>query len=269
MFFIDFLCILRVLQSNCLKALQQSEPNFITFEDQFPTMRILLFFILIFPVMVTGQTAFEKGERYYQLEKFDQAKSQFELALEQNPKDLKTLEYLGDIQCQFKKWEKAVPYYQKLTQLKSTKADYFYKFGGALGMQAKESNKFKALSLIGDVKAAFEKAIVLDPKHIGARWALLEIYIQLPGIVGGSEKKAIRYANELLRLSPVDGYLAKGHIEEYFNRFNQAEKYYKKAIEIGNSLTTYQKLADLYKKKMNQPEKARLLMAAYNEKTKS
>lgn len=232
-------------------------------------MRFIAFLITILPVLVLGQTAFEKGERCYRLNQFSEAKAQLELSLKQNPNDLKTLEYLGDIQCHYKKWETAVPYYQKLTQLKPAQAEYFYKFGGALGMQAKESNKFKALSLIGEVKAAFEKTISLDAKHLGARWALLEIYIQLPGIVGGSEKKAVGYANELLRLSPVDGYLAKGHIEEYFKRYTMAEKYYKKAIEIGDSLTTYQKLADLYRKKMNQPEKARLLMSVYNEKNKS
>ena len=76
---------------------------------------------------------------------------QLEIFIQQNPNDLKTLEYLGDIQCQFKQWEKAVPYYVKLTKLKPTEANYFYKYGGALGMQAKESNKFKALSLIEEV----------------------------------------------------------------------------------------------------------------------
>jgi tetratricopeptide (TPR) repeat protein len=232
-------------------------------------MKFIYLVIVFLPVLVFSQTAFEKGERYYNLEKYDLAKLNLEVFLQQNPNDIKALEYLGDIQCQFKQWEKAVPYYLKLTKLKPTEAKFFYKYGGALGMQAKESNKFKALSLIDDVKKAFEKTIALSSNHIGARWALLEIYIQLPGIVGGSENKAIKYANELLRISPVDGYLARGHIDEYFNRYIQAEKNYKKAIEIGNSFTTYQKLANLYQYKMKQPEKAKQLLASFNEKNKS
>jgi tetratricopeptide (TPR) repeat protein len=123
--------------------------------------------------------------------------------------------------------------------------------------------------LLDDVKVAFKKAIQLNPNHIGARWALIEIYIQLPGFVGGSESKAKKYAEELLKISPVDGYLSKGHIEEYFKRYTIAEKYYLKAIEIGNSKTTYQKLVDLYKNKMAQPEKAKKVWAIYNEKNKS
>jgi tetratricopeptide (TPR) repeat protein len=125
-------------------------------------------------------------------------------------------------------------------------------------MKAKESNKFKALGMIGDVRESFEKAIVLNPKHIEARWALVMLYMQLPGIVGGSESKAIKYSNELLKISPVDGYLSKGQIDEYFKRYLSAEQQYKKAIAAG-STKGGQMLANLYKNKMNEPEKARVI----------
>lgn len=228
-----------------------------------------LILTLLLPLTFLGQTSFEKGENYFKLEKWELAKVQFEKNLKQNPSDLKSIEYLGDIQCQSQNWVKAVPYYERLKKAKPSVAEYYYKYAGATAMQAKESNKFAALSLINDAIDNFEKTIALNPNHIGARWALLEIYIQLPGIVGGSERKAKKYADQLLKISPVDGYLAKGHVEEYFKRYTAAEKNYKKAIEVGNSLATYQKLANLYKNKMDQPEKAKQILAAYNEKNKS
>src|SRR5690606_17852242 len=95
----------------------------------------------------------------------------------------------------------------------------------------------------------------LDPKHIEVRWALIEFYIQLPGILGGSEKKAIEYAKELGKISEVDGYLSQGYIAEFSKRPKDAERYYKKAIEIGGSRHTYEKLTSLYENN-NQPEKA-------------
>jgi tetratricopeptide (TPR) repeat protein len=122
-------------------------------------------------------------------------------------------------------------------------------------MKAKDSNKFKAFGMIGEVKQSFEKAIELNPKHIEARWALVYLYIHLPGIVGGSETKAIRYSNELLKLSPVDGYLSRGQIEEYFERYTAAEEQYKKAIAVGSTKKGVQMLTNLYKNKMNEPEK--------------
>ncbi len=213
-----------------------------------------------------SQSNFEKAEKFFIEEKYDQAQLAFESVLKSNPSDLKTIEYLGDIAGQNKSWDKAIGYYKKLKQLKPSEANYYYKYGGALGMKAKEVNKFKALGMIDEVKASFEKAITLNPKHIEARWALIELYIQLPGIVGGSESKAIKYSNELLRLSPMDGYLSRGHIEEYFKRYKVAELQYKKAIIVGGSKTSYQKLASLYKNKMQEPEKAKAILENYNNK---
>ncbi|MBK8600702.1 MAG: hypothetical protein IPN80_09300 [Flavobacterium sp.] len=230
-------------------------------------MKYLLFILLFLPMSLLAQSSFENGEKYFKSGKYELAKSYFETSLQQNPNDLKTIEYLGDIECHYKKWEAAVPFYLKLTKLKPNNAEFFYKYGGAMGMQAKEANKFKALALLDDVKAAFKKAIQLNPNHIGARWALLEIYIQLPGFVGGSESKAKKYADELLKISPVDGYLSKGHIEEYFRRYSNAEKFYLKAIEIGNSKRPIKKLADLYKTKWLNQKKQRNFGLLITKKT--
>ncbi len=229
-------------------------------------MKYFICMYVFFPFLVYSQSDFEKAEKLFQQEKFSLAKPIFEEFLSQHPNHLKSMEYLGDISGQAKDWDQAIFYYQKLKTLKPSEADYYYKNGGALGMKAKESNKFAALSMIGDVKELFEKAISLNPKHIESRWALIELYLQLPAIVGGSERKAHKYSNELMKISPVDGYLSKGHIAEYFDRYKEAETNYQKAIEIGGSKNSYQKLSNLYKNKLKQPQKAREIMDAYFKK---
>lgn len=210
-------------------------------------------------MVIWSQSNFEKAEKLFEAGKYEQAQTAFETLLKANASDLKSIEYLGDIAGKYKSWDKAILYYKKLKDLKPSQADYFYKYGGALGMKAKETNKFKALGMIDEVKVSFLKAVSLNPKHIEARWALIELYIQLPGIVGGSESKAIKYSNELSQLSAVDGYLSRGHIEEYFNRYESAEKQYKKAFELTKSKTAYQKLYNLYVHKMKNAEKAKQL----------
>jgi tetratricopeptide (TPR) repeat protein len=219
-------------------------------------MKKLIVLFLAFPLLILAQTNFDKGEKLFKEGKYELAQPIFESFLKDNPANLKTIEYLGDIAGHQKAWDKAIVYYKKLKQLKPSEANYYFKYGGALGMKAKDSNKFKALGMIGEVKESFEKAIELNPKHIEARWALVMIYIQLPGIVGGSETKAIKYSNELLKLSPVDGFLSRGQIEEHFERYPSAETQYKKAIAAGSTKVGGQMLANLYKNKMNQPEKA-------------
>jgi tetratricopeptide (TPR) repeat protein len=216
--------------------------------------------------MIWSQSSFDIAEKLFKEEKFDQARPIFENFLKSNPSNLKTIEYLGDIAGKNKSWDTAIGYYRKLKQIKPTEANYYYKYGGVLGMKATQVNRFKALGMIDEVRGSFEKAIVLNPKHIEARWALIELYIQLPGIVGGSQSKAIKYSNELMRLSPVDGYLSKGHIDEYFKRYTAAEQQFKKAIAISGSKMSYQKLANLYKSKMNEPEKAKIVLEEYRNK---
>jgi tetratricopeptide (TPR) repeat protein len=229
-------------------------------------MKITLYLFLFVPFFVLAQSNFGKGVALYNEKKYDEAEVVFQSVVRANPSNLKAMEYLGDIAGQNKSWEKALTYYEKLKVLRPSEADYHFKYGGALGMKALTVNKFKALGMIDDIKGSFEQAIVLDSKHVPARWALIELYLQLPGIVGGSESKALQYSSELQKLSPVDGYMSRGHIDEYFKRYSKAEEQYKKAIALGNSNNSYRLLASLYKNKMKQPAKAAAVLESMKNK---
>lgn len=226
-------------------------------------MKIIQIFLLFFCLTAFSQSTFEKAEKLFAQEKYAEAEKLFLQHLKSYPNHEKTTEYLGDIAGHQQEWDKSIQYYESLKKKHPQNADYHYKYGGALGMKAKESNKFKALGMIGDVEAAFLKAAELDKNHIDTRWALVMLYLELPGIIGGSEKKAIKYSDELMQISKVDGYLAKGHIEVYFKRYAKAEAHYVNAHEIGNSKTTFQKLYDLYLKKIKDKAKAEKLKQEY------
>jgi tetratricopeptide (TPR) repeat protein len=228
-------------------------------------MNRVVFLLLFIPTMLLSQTNFEKGIQLMGSGKTEQARIAFENVLKENPSHIKSLEFLGDIAGQNKNWDKAIVYYKKIKQLQPNNAEYYYKYGGALGMKAKTVNKFKALGMIDEIKSSFEKAVALDPKHKESRWALVMLYLELPGIIGGSETKAVAYSNELMRLSPYEGYLSKGYIEEYFGRNKKAEINYLKALEINNSKVAFQKLYNLYTYKMKNSEKAQQLKEQFEK----
>ena len=214
-----------------------------------------------------SQTNSENAETFFKAAKWQQALPLYVDLVKESPNNIQNLERLGDIYGALLNWDKAILYYKKLKTLKPSEANYHFKYGGVLGMKAKDANKFEALGMISEIKQSFEKAIELNPKHIPARWALVELYIQLPGIVGGSERKARKYSDELLAISPVDGYLSKGRIEVYFENYDKAEIQLLKAYEIGNSKTTYQKLFDLYTKISKNSKKASELKLPNSQKT--
>jgi tetratricopeptide (TPR) repeat protein len=212
-------------------------------------------FLLLIPTFIFSQAIVNDADLLFQQKQFIKAEKMINGYVTENPNDLVGIELLGDAYGHQKKWDGAINQYKKLVDASYDNANYQYKYGGALGMKALEVNKFKALGLITDVKEAFLKAAEIDPDHIDVRWAMVELYMQLPGIIGGSKKKSLKYANELENLSKVDGYLAKGYIYEYDNELKLAESYYKKAINVGGSLTCYDKLTKLYESE-NEPIKA-------------
>ena len=211
--------------------------------------------VLFFPFLLFGQSNFDEVEQLISTKQFLKAEELMRHYVEENPNDLTGIELLGDAYGHQKKWDDAITYYKKLVEANPNNANYHYKYGGALGMKALIISKIRALGIIGDVKEAFLKAAELDPDHIDTRWALVELYMQLPGIIGGSKKKSLKYAEELEQLSKVDGYLAKGYVYEYDKEPELAEKYYKLAIEEGGSLTCFDKLSEFYQNE-NQPQKA-------------
>lgn len=229
-------------------------------------MKIIKIFFLIVTTSVFSQSNFLQGEKLFFQKKYNEAKPLLLSHLKSQSNHIKTMEYLGDIGGFLNNWEDGQYYYKKLIEIQPKNAEYWYKYGGSLGMLARSANKFKALGMVDDIEKAFNTAANLDKKHIGARWALVMLYLELPGIIGGSEKKAQKYADELMVLSKVDGYLAKGYIDVYFSRYSKAEIHYKKAHEIGNSKTTFEKLYDLYLNKLKDKAKANKLKTEFEKK---
>lgn len=137
-------------------------------------------------------------------------------------------EKLGDLYGVKKEWGPALKNYLKLLDFDDKNANYHFKVGGVYGMIAL-SNKLKALGIIDDIKYHFTRAAELDKAHLEARWALIEFYLELPGIIGGSYKKAYAYAEELQTIALVEGYLAKGYIEDYRDNTAEARVHFDRA----------------------------------------
>lgn len=219
-------------------------------------MKYIICFFLFIPVLLWSQTNCDNGEVLFKQKKYSEAQALLQKCFTENPKNYKVIDQLGEIAYHCKNWDEAIKYSTILKNAFPTNAEYWFRYGGSLGMKAKTCSKIKAFGMLDDIEGAFVKATKLDHKHINSRWALVVLYVELPGIIGGSESKAIRYANELIQISKVDGYLAKGYIDVYYKRYDKAEINYKKAHEIGHSKTTFEKLYDLYLNKLKDKEKA-------------
>ncbi len=212
-------------------------------------------FLLLIPCALWSQSLKVEVNNLFHNREYSKAERLVSSYLESTPDDYLAIELLGDSFGHQKKWDEAIDCYGKLVEAFPQNANLHYKYGGALGMKALSISKFGALVMIDDIKNAFHTSAKLDPNHINTRWALVELYVQLPGIIGGSYKKALLYAQELQELSEVDGHLAKGYVYENKGEEDNAEYHYKKAVEIGGSVTCYDKLTRFYENQ-NKPDMA-------------
>ncbi len=155
-----------------------------------------------------------------------------ETLLLEHDSELKAIELLGDIYSFRKNWDLAISKYEQLVEAKPNDSNYNFKLGGAMGMKAYYGSKFQAAMLIGDVKKHLLKAAELDPNHSESRRALVELYMQIPGFVGGSQTIAESYASELHRINELDGLLADAYIYKFLDYQKLAQTKYEAAIKL-------------------------------------
>ncbi|TVZ26973.1 hypothetical protein JM83_1980 [Gillisia sp. Hel_I_86] len=192
---------------------------------------ILILPLILFISASYSQTVSDRAISYLEVGKIGEANSLLTEQVNKNNIDLKVFELLADIASFEKNWDTAILYYKKLVVSHPKNAGFNLKYGGALGMKALSVSRFQAVVYIPDIKKHLVLAAEQDLSQIESRRALVELYVKLPGFLGGSEEKALIYANQLEDLCPVNAYLAKGFIVKENEDIEDALVYYKKAFK--------------------------------------
>ena len=203
-----------------------------------PILRFLL--ILFMPLGILAQNGLEQADMLIEQGRYREAEALLIRLKEEEP-DPQVKDKLGEVYGYQMDWDKAIDIYRELTATYPGNPDYFFKYGGVLAKKAQSSNVFTALSLLSRIKHNFRTALKLNPDHIRAHWAMVDLYVSLPFIAGGNMTKAYQYANRLKELEPLDGYLALGYVYEYDDEPEKAKQYYMKALSILNDLETLER----------------------------
>lgn len=194
-------------------------------------MKILLL-LCVLPNFIFAQSTLQIGDSLLKKRDYKAAKTQFENVLKEDPDNKKAIEGLGDIAVYSENWDAALERFKKLVAEEPENANYNFKYGGTLALKAKNISRMKAFFYISDIKKYLKKAARLDSKHIETRWGLVELYLVLPGIVGGSANTAKKYADQIIKIDTLNGYLAKARIAEAEGNKNMETSYYKKALRL-------------------------------------
>jgi tetratricopeptide (TPR) repeat protein len=89
---------------------------------------------------------------------------------------------------------------------------------------------FTAAGHVSTAMAEFEKAIVLNPRYVDARFALAEMYAGAPSMMGGSIDKAVEQAKAITPLDPTVAHRVYALIYAQQQKPDLAKKEYTDAI---------------------------------------
>ena len=126
-------------------------------------------------------------------------------------------------------FEKAAEVLEKAVAATPKNAEAHYLLGSAYGQMAMKASIFGQASLASKTKEQFDAAVQLDPNYLDARRAVLEYYMMAPGIMGGSEEKAIEQANEIKKRDAFRGHAAWAYI---YNRQKKPELARKEYVDL-------------------------------------
>ena len=181
---------------------------------------------VLVPSVLAGQNGDSSGVRLFEAGKFKEAKTVFEPAFKSNARDAAAAFYLGRIAMEERKNDRAADYFEAATKLDPKSSTYFLWLGRAYGREAQNANVLRQPGLAKKTKAAWERAIALDPDNLDARSDLIQYYVQAPGFLGGSTQKALEQAEEIRKRNALRGYLELGALYEREKKLADAEKAY-------------------------------------------
>lgn len=133
---------------------------------------------------------------------------------------------------QAKKIKEAIELAEQAVKADPTKADYYAHLGVAISSRMGEVNFMQAAALSGKLRKAFEKAVELDPKHVGGLIGLVRYYSNAPEIAGGSPAKAKEFAERVVAIDPLLGQVELGRLAEKAEDYAGALSHYDAAAKL-------------------------------------
>lgn len=129
----------------------------------------------------------------------------------------------GDSDAAIAILERAIAQYPK-------DAEMHYHLANAYGSKAEKSGMLAAARYAPKAKGEWEQAVALNPKHVEARFSLVEFYAFAPGVMGGSYDKAFEQAKEIRAIDPLLGRRAYALVYMQQKKPGLAKKEYTDAI---------------------------------------
>jgi cytochrome c-type biogenesis protein CcmH/NrfG len=191
---------------------------------------LLLLSAAILPAVAADSALREQVADLFRRRQWAEAQTLLEQVTANEPANAEAWASLGQVHLARGDQEKAVVAAEKATALDGAQSDYFLQLGNAYGASAMKAGLFGKLGFAKKCKAAYDRAVELDPTSINARWSVMEYCRQAPGIVGGGMEQAYAQAAEIRKLDARRGRAAYASLYSTEKKYAEAFALYEAVL---------------------------------------
>ena len=135
------------------------------------------------------------------------------------------IERIADSLVQICEFEKSIDIYRDLVKNNPNSFNYNYKLAATLAAKIELMPRIKGALYVPEMMSQLEKSYKLDDSSLSLNWIMLQVYLEVPGFLGGGKKKARMIIENISKISETEGEKAKYLYENFPNK-----KYWKKYI---------------------------------------
>jgi tetratricopeptide (TPR) repeat protein len=191
---------------------------------------LLLIALTALPALAADLALRDQVTELFKQRQWAEAQTLLEKVTAAEPGNAEAWSSLGQVHLARGDFEKAVAALEKATATDPAKSHYFLLLGNAYGASAQKAGLLSKFGFAKKCKAAYEKAVELDPKNIDARWSVMEYCRQAPGIAGGGMDQAYAQAAEIKKLDARRGRVAYSNLYVADKKFAEAFALYDEVL---------------------------------------
>lgn len=189
----------------------------------------ILFFI--FPLLILSQVKTPFVTYDYQADS-NYTRTLKSLKNKEEEGDTTVVVSIAELSYKYKDWYTAIEYFEKLL-IDNPIAENYFKLGVAAARKSLEVSRFFSVPYLIKARKSVLKAHELQPKKVVVLNLLIQLYAEIPSILGGSIALAEQKTDVLTNIDPISGKMMQAYLSEVKNNFEASKLKY---VEIFQDL---------------------------------
>ena len=137
---------------------------------------------------------------------------------------------IAELSYYYKDWETAIDYYEILL-VDSPTAENYFKLGVAAARKSLEAPRFLSVPYLIKARKSVLQAHELAPKRVVVLNLLIQLYAEIPSVLGGSIYFAEKKANELRDIDSLEGGMMEAYVFQVRNDFKASASKYSEVFQ--------------------------------------